>query len=420
MLPERLRLPAAIVAAVLVAELAVLAFSPGDGVLSPVPVDAPSYFSAAELQQARDFRRPQLALLGATFLIEAAVLVALVARPPRRLRAARRPVAAAALAGAGIALALDAATLPVRALMRERAIDVGLVTRSWAGWAGDVALSAAIGAVLAAAGAAAAIALMRRLPRRWWIPASGAVVAYGVATIFLAPVVLDPLFNRFTELRGPVRQDVVALAEQAGVDVGQVQVIDASRRTTAANAYVAGLGATKRVVIYDNLLDDFPRDEVRVVVAHELAHAHYHDLRNGLLYLAIVAPFGMFAAALLTRRLAPAPLDDGRPGADALPALALSVVAVAAVIGVISNQLSRVVEARADSYALALTADPDAFIRFEQRIARQNISDPDPPGAVTFVLGTHPPVIDRIGLGVAYARGERAGVSSPGRTRAGS
>lgn len=407
MLPERLRLPAAIVAAVLVAELAVLAFSPRDGVLTPAPVAAPSYFSAAELQEARDFRRPQLLLLGVTFAIEAAVLVALVARPPRRLRAARRPVVAAAVAGAGIALALDAATLPVRAVMRERAMDVGLVTRSWAGWAGDVALSGAIGAVFAAAGAAGALALMRRLPRRWWIPASGAVVAYGVATIFLAPVVLDPLFNRFTELRGPVREDVVALAAKAGVDVGQVQVIDASRRTTAANAYVAGLGATKRVVLYDNLIEDFPREEVRLVVAHELAHAHYHDLRNGLLYLAIVAPFGMFAAAQLTRRLAPDPLDDGRPGADALPALALSVIAVAAVIGVISNQLSRVVEARADSYALALTDDPDAFIRFERRIARQNISDPDPPGVVTFVLGTHPPVIDRIGLGVAYDQGDR-------------
>lgn len=404
---ERLRLPAALIAAVLVAELAVLALLPRDGVLSPAPVNAQSYFSAGELQRARDFRRPQLALLGVTFVVEAGVLVLLVARPPRRLREAKRPVVAAAAAGAGIAIALDAATLPVRAVMRERAIDVGLVTQSWAGWAGDVVMAGAIGAAIAAAGAAGAIALVRRLPRRWWIPASGVVVAYGVATIYLAPVVLDPLFNRFTELRGPVREDVVELAERAGVDVGQVQVVDASRRTTAANAYVAGLGSTKRVVLYDNLLDEFARDEVRLVVAHELAHVHHRDLPKGLLYLAIVAPFGMFAAAQLTRRLAPAPLEDGRPGADSLPALALSVVLVAAVIGVVSNQLSRAVEARADGYALELTDAPDAFIRFEQRIARQNVSDPDPPGLVTFLLGTHPPIVERIGMGVAYDQGDR-------------
>lgn len=406
-LRERLRLPAAVVAAVLVAELAVVAMGPRDGVLEPSPVSAQSYFSAGEIQRARDYRRPQLVLLGVTFVLEAGVLAALVARPPRRLRDARRPVLAAAAAGAGLAVALDAVTLPVRAVMRERAMDVGLVTQSWAGWAGDVAKSGAIGAVIAAAGAAGAIALLRRFPRRWWLPASGVVVAYGVATIYLAPVVLDPMFNRFTDLRGPVRDDVVALAEKAGVDVGQVQVVDASRRTTAANAYVAGLGSTKRVVLYDTLLEDFEPDEVRMVIAHELAHQHYRDLPNGLLYLAIVAPFGMFAAAQLARRLAPEPGQDGRPGADALPALALSVVLVASVIGVISNQLSRSVEARADSYALTLTDDPEPFIRFKQRLAVQNVSDPDPPGIATVLWGTHPPVLERIGMGVAYQRGER-------------
>lgn len=407
MLSGRLRLPAAIVAAVLVAELAVVAMQPRDGVLEPAPVSAQSYFSAGEIQRARDYRRPQLALLGLTYAIEAGVLVALVVRPPRRLRDARRPVLAAAAAGAGIALALDAATLPVRAVMRARAIDVGLATQAWPAWAGDVAKSSAIGAGIAAIGAAGAIALIRRFPRRWWVPASGVVVAYGVITIFLAPVVLDPLFNRFTELRGPVRDDVVALAQRAGVDVGQVQVVDASRRTTAANAYVAGLGSTKRVVIYDTLLENFKPDEVRVVVAHELAHQHYGDLPRGLLYLAIVAPFGMFAAAQLTRRLAPRPDDDGRAGADAVPAVALSAILVAAVIGVISNQLSRGVEGRADAYALELTGEPGSFIAFEQRIARQNISDPDPPDVVTFLLGTHPPIIERIGYGVAEQRRER-------------
>lgn len=407
-LRERLRLPAAVVAAVLVAEVAVLVMQPRDGVVEPAPVRAQSYFSAGELQRARDFRRPQLALLGVTFIIEAGVLIALVARPPRRLRDVRRPVLTAAAAGAGIAVALDAATLPVRAVMRERAIDVGLITQSWTGWAQDVALSTAIGAAIAGVGAAGAMALIRRFPRRWWLPASGVVVAYGVVSIYLAPVVLDPLFNRFTDLKGPVRDDVIALAEQAGVDVGEVQVIDASRRTTAANAYVAGLGSTKRVVLYDTLLDEFEPEEIRLVIAHELAHQHYNDLPRGLLYLAIVAPFGMFAAAQLTRRLAPEPGEDGRAGPDALPALALSVVAVAAVIGVISNQLSRSVEARADSYALELTGEAAPFIAFEQRIARQNVSDPDPPDVVTFLLGTHPPIIERIGAGVAYSRSANA------------
>ena len=107
---------------------------------------------------------------------------------------------------------------------------------------------------------------------------------------------LDPLFNRFTPLRQePLRGEVLALARDAGVRVSEIQVMDASKRTTGANAYVAGLGASKRIVIYDNLLRDFTHAEQLNIIAHELGHEHYDDLRNGLIYIAIVAPFGMFA-----------------------------------------------------------------------------------------------------------------------------
>jgi STE24 endopeptidase len=130
---------------------------------------------------------------------------------------------------------------------------------------------------------------------------------------------------------------------------------------------------------------------------------HHRDVPGGLLYLCIVAPFGLFAVAQLTRRLAP----GGEPGPAALPALALGLVVMTTTITTISNQLSRSVEARADSYALTLTGEPEPFISFERRIALRNLSDPDPPGWQTFLLATHPPTIDRIGIGVAYGRGER-------------
>jgi STE24 endopeptidase len=187
--------------------------------------------------------------------------------------------------------------------------------------------------------------------------------------------------------------------------VGEVYEVDASRRTTAANAYVTGLGKTKRVVLYDTLLNNFSRDELRLVVAHELGHVRHRDVPNGLLYLAIVAPFGLLAAAQLTRRLAPH--EGERTGPAALPALALSLVVMATTIGTISNQLSRKVEARADAFALDLTSEPKPFISFEQRIALRNLADPDPPEWQTILLATHPPVLDRIGMGVAYERGHR-------------
>ena len=124
--------------------------------------------------------------------------------------------------------------------------------------------------------------------------------------IYAGPVVLDPVFNKFTPLKqGQVRSDVLALARQAGVKVDKVYEVDASRRTTAANAYVTGLGSTKRVVLYDTLTDDFSRDELRLVVAHELGHVHYNDVPRGLLWLALVAPASLFAVQRMTERLSP-------------------------------------------------------------------------------------------------------------------
>jgi STE24 endopeptidase len=387
----RLRLPLLVVAAVAVAEAAVLLLRPREGLIHPAPVAARSYFSAAQIDRARDFHNPQLALYAATLAIEAGVLVLLIRRPPRWMP--RR----FALAGAAVSLALTLAPLPVQAVMRQRAVDVGLVTQSWGGWAGDVAKSAAIGAVLAAAGAGIAGGLAGRLGKRWWMAGSVLVVGVGVAFLYVGPVVLDPVFNKFTRLPdGPTRSEVFDLARKAGVHVGQVYEVDASRRTTAANAYVTGLGPTKRVVIYDTLLKDFTPAETRLVVAHELGHVHYRDVPHGLLYLLIVAPFGVLA---VTR------LADAWGAGDRrrwVPALALALGVVSTPVTMVSNQLSRRIEARADAFALRLTHEPQPFIGFQQRIAVRNVADPAPPAWTTALLGTHPTTVQRIGIAKAY------------------
>jgi STE24 endopeptidase len=399
---RRLGVPVAIVAAVVVAEAAVALMWPRHGVLEPAPVRAASYFSDAQIERGRDFRRPQLLLSLGILGVEIGVLALLVARPPRRLRGPlRRPILTAAVAGAALSLLVSAAPLPLKVAARQRAKDVGLVTQSWPGYAFDVARTWAISAVFVAIGAALAVALIRRMPRAWWIPGSVAIVAFGAISTYAGPIVLDPIFNRFTPLpAGQTRSDVLELARRAGVDVGQVYVMDASRRTTAANAYVNGLGHTKRVVLYDTLLDGFSRDEIRLVVAHELGHVRYDDLRRGLVWLAVVTPFALFAASRITRRLAP---EEMRAGPAVLPALALSVTVMVFTISCVSNQLSRRVEARADSFSLRLTHESDAFIGFQRRIAVTNVSDPDPWAWSSFLLGTHPTTIDRIGLGVAAA-----------------
>ncbi len=401
---RRLSWPVALAAALLATEAVVLLLRPRSGVLPVAPVSARSYFSAADIERARAYGRPQLVLYAGQLALQAGLLALLVVRPPRRLAGPfRRPLPAGAATGAGLAVALTLVTLPLGAVAEQHARDFGLSTQGWASWAGDQGKGLGIEVVLAGAGAALALALMRRFPRRWWLPGSAGVVAIGAAFLLAGPLLFDPLFNSFTPLKpGPVRSDVLAVARRAGVRVDRVLVVDASRRTSATNAYVTGLGAAKRVVLYDNLLRDFSRDEVRLVVAHELGHVHYRDVPRGLLFLALVAPFGTLAVQRLSERLSP---QRGAPGA--LPGLVLALTLVSMPMTWLSNGLSRRVEARADSFALLRTGEPRPFVGFEQRIARTNLADPDPPGWLVFLLGTHPPSVERIGAAVAYERGAR-------------
>jgi STE24 endopeptidase len=182
-----------------------------------------------------------------------------------------------------------------------------------------------------------------------------------------------------------------------------VYVVDASRRTTAANAYVTGIGHTKRVVLYDTLLERFDPAQVELIVAHELGHVKHRDLARGMLWVAIVAPPGMYLVMLLTRRWsARAGVAPGAP--PSLPALALALSLVAFGATVVSNQLSRAVENRADAYSLELTHEPREFVQLERRLALANVSDPDPPGALQFAFGTHPTTVERIGIALSFER----------------
>ena len=398
--PSRHRLVESLLLALAAAEGGVRLLSPRERPIEPADVDLHSFFSDAEIKRGARFARPQLALGLTRAAVDLGALALVVRKPPRWLPGkSKRPALAGALTGAGLAVGLSLPALPLSAISRRRGMAVGLITQSWRGWAADLVKGAAIESVLAGAAGGAAVAVTRRYPGRWWLPASAGSVLFGGALAALAPVVLDPVFNDFTPLpEGQTRSDVLDLARAAGIKVGEVYSVDASRRTTAANAYVAGLGPTKRVVLFDTLLDRYSRDEIRVVVAHELGHVRNRDVPRGVLYAALVAP----AAALAVQRLS-WELSPERGTARALPALALAATLVGAPIGLIGNRLSRAIERRSDAYSLVLTDAPDAFISFERAIAVQNVADVEPPRWLTSLLATHPPTAERIGSALSFA-----------------
>lgn len=397
--------------AVVAAGAATLLLRPRDGLIEPAAVNATAYFSSAELERASDFRDLQRILGLAGTALAGLTVAAIALWPPRPLRAAiergqRRPLLGAAALAAGIAVAVAVVELPLSIWRHERAVDFGLSTQSFGPWLADVAKATAVGAVYAAIAGLLAMALIRRFPRNWWAPGAALVVAAAAVTLYLQPIVVDPLFNRFEPLKpGPLRSEVLDLADRAGVDVGEVYRVDASRRTNAINAYVGGLGHTKRVVLYDNLIEDFPPAQVRSVVAHELGHVKHDDVPHGLLWVALVAPAGTFLVQRLSERFARGGLDGpGRPGPAALPAVILAFSLVSFGFACAGNVLSRQVEARADAFALELTREPGAAIELARSLAIRNIGDPEPPRLYQDLFATHPSTVERIGYGVAFEK----------------
>ncbi|MEI4271069.1 M48 family metallopeptidase [Klenkia sp. LSe6-5] len=298
-------------------------------------------------------------------------------------------------------------TVPLSAYGEVVRHRFGLSTRSWPLWVRDVAVDTALTAGLTALGLLLLVGLARRAPRTWWAWAGAGAAGLVVAGSFLYPVVIEPAFNDFASMpAGQLRSDLLALAEENGTPVEDVLVADASRRTTALNAYVSGFGSTRRIVVYDTLLQQLPDDQVESITAHELGHVATDDVLTGTLVGALGAGAGV---ALLGWLLGSAPLlrragADG-PGDGRVVPLVLFLVAVATLLSTpVQNGVSRQLEARADQHALDLTGDPGAFTDVMRRLAVANLNQPDPPAAWQWFFGSHPTTAQRVAAAQGWSR----------------
>ncbi|MGW4697868.1 M48 family metalloprotease [Kitasatospora cineracea] len=320
--------------------------------------------------------------------------------------------AAQVLAGsAALVLLGRAVTLPFSARVRAVSVRYGLVTQGWGGWAVDVLRGTAVTLALFLPPALGLYALIGWSPGRWWVPGAVGAALLAVALSFLHPLVLEPLFNRFTPLaEGELRTALLELARRDGIAVREVLVADASRRTTALNAYVSGFGPTRRIVVYDTLLTTAEPREVELVAAHELGHVKHRDVATGT---ALGALGAAVAVPVLAALLAWRPLLDAAGAADAQDPRSLPLLAaLAALLGALSVPAqcaaSRRIETRADRHALELTGDAEQFIAMQRRLAVTNVADPYPPRAVELLLATHPSTGRRIAAARAWLAAKAA------------
>jgi STE24 endopeptidase len=313
----------------------------------------------------------------------------------------------AVLGGLLVVFAADLVTMPFAAWRHSVMVRYGLSTQDWASWSVDLLKGYAVGAVLGAVMLLGFFGLTRLFPTWWW--AIGAAGAAGLVVLlsFIFPVLVEPVFNKFTPMEAsPLRTELKELASRAGVPVKDVLVADASRRTTAVNAYVSGIGPTRRIVVYDTLLREAPAAEVESVVAHELGHAKDRDvvvftLIGALGTAALV--IGLYLAGGWSWLLRMAGVES-----IAVPQAIGLLLAISAVIGLLATPVqafvSRRIEARADAHALALTNDPATFEQMQKRLSLVNLGDPDPHPLEQFLFGSHPTTVERITFARAYSR----------------
>jgi len=281
----------------------------------------------------------------------------------------------------------------------------GLSTQTNARWWLDHAKGGLVGLLFALLGAWLVCSLIRWDPDRWWMHAAVVFTAIMVGLVQLAPVLLLPLFYEFKPLdREALVHRLVALADRAGARVMGVFEWRLSDKTRKANAALAGIGQTRRIIISDTLLAEHSDDEIEVILAHELAHHVHRDIWKGIALETGLIALGFFLADRALARFAGSFGLAGKGDVAALPLLLLAAGAVSLALMPLANALSRAHERRADRYALDMTKNVAAFVSAMKRLGAQNLAEEHPSRLVQILSYRHPPISARIEAAHTWAK----------------
>lgn len=304
------------------------------------------------------------------------------------------------------ALAVSIWDLPVRLLAYRLEQGMGFSSQPLLGWARDQAATY-LTSLLEAPIYLAACVLLERRPRTWWIVLWWLSIPWTLMMTLLHPYVVEPLFNRFT----PVKDEALVLrmrrlAAAAGIPNVSVVQADMSRRTRKLNAYVSGLGPSRRIVLWDTTIAALPPEQLDAVVAHELGHAAEGHVWWRFLFgvagaFVLLGALGATVPWLVARW---GPLYGVRSAAHpaALPILWAALYALMLLQLPVANALSREMERRADSFGVRVSGlrlpTAEVFATFAQR----DYANLHPSRAVVFWFYTHPPIVDRIRFVLTY------------------
>jgi STE24 endopeptidase len=274
-------------------------------------------------------------------------------------------------------------------------------------WLGEGFKSLFVLAIIALISVEGVYLALKKAPRTWWIYVSVVFILFTVVMVNLAPVLIMPLFNKYTPLpEGELRSKLVNLSHKANVKVEDIFTMDESKQTKTANAMFTGLGNTKRIVLGDNLTHEFTPDEIEVVIAHEMGHNLLHHIWKFILLSSIMAGVGFYIIHLFGGKIINKFRNrlkiENMADVAGLPLLFLIFIVYGIITMPIGPAFSRVMERQADKFALDMTHNKEAFISAMNKLGYINLSDPNPSPIIEFLLYDHPPVSKRIKFAEEY------------------
>ena len=249
---------------------------------------------------------------------------------------------------------------------------------------------------------------LRSFPYTWWIWLAGTWILFSIVFAKLVPVLILPLFFKYEELKNkPLKDRLIRLAAACKIKVLDVFRLDLSAKTKKANAALAGIGSTRRVLLGDTLLNNYADKEIEVVLAHELAHHKFRHIWRSLIFNGVSAIVGFYFVHLVISSTVDKLAFENMHDVRTLPLILLLLTLLSVVAMPVENSYSRAMERKADSFALSLTNSPDAFISCMDKLANQNLADKAPSKIVEFMLYNHPPISKRIKMAKNYKKTRR-------------
>lgn len=317
-------------------------------------------------------------------------------------RLARKPWQALLLFLVAYALIMFVVDLPLawyRGYLRPH--SYGLSQQTFGKWIGDELKGLVLGAIALCLFVPGTLWFVRHSPKRWWIWTSMVAVPIAFVLLLLWPVFIAPLFNDFGPMQDPTLEaEILALAERAGIEGSRVYEVAKSEDTNTVNAYVTGFWSTKRIVLWDTIIARLERDELLVVMGHEMGHYVLGHVVNSMLILAVSIPltlwlFHVTATRLMARfeaRIGFSSLDD----VAALPLFLLLVGLFGLVVAPLANAWSRHQEHESDRFALEITHDNHACAMAFAKLQQSNLGNPRPGPLYVLWRASHPTLGDRI------------------------